>query len=336
LPLVEPALSWQCHYYRLASRFIGSYCLCVACVVSSAVNYAESSAMTRPWNLAARLIKVVYDLHLHSTYSDGSDTPYELVDKAHAFNCEVIALTDHDSTDGYEEARKRASELGMTLIKGVEMSIPARQLGTFHVLVYLPSEDTTILEQRLDLLREKRKERNERLVASLRDAGIDITMEMVAAKATQGNVARPHFAAVLIDLGVVDSIDEAFDRYLGDSTPFDIEKEGLSIEELLQLTQESKGLASIAHPLTLRVSKEELTDMLERLRGLGLFGLESYYSRYSPSVRAELVEMANRIGLVPTGGSDYHGTFKVGLNPGVGEGDLRVPEESVAAILARL
>ncbi len=276
------------------------------------------------------------DLHLHSTFSDGSDTPSELVDRAHQYGCDVIALTDHDSTDGVAEALTRAETYGMTLIKGVEVSIPVKELGTFHVLVYLPTGTKTPLEERFGELRSQRQDRNERLVRSLRDSGIEITLEMVEAKAKEGNVARPHFAAVLIDLGVVETIDEAFDRYLGDTSPFYIEKEGLTIDELLVLVERSNALASIAHPLTLRIDRAGLRRMLYGLKDQGLFGLECHYSRYEPRIREDLVELAMEVGLSPTGGSDYHGTFKVGLNPGVGEGDLSIPEGYVDYLLGRL
>ncbi len=276
------------------------------------------------------------DLHLHSTFSDGSDTPSELVDRAHEYGCSVIALTDHDSTEGVEEALIRAQAYGITLIKGVEVSIPVKELGTFHVLVYLPIGTKTPLEERFGELRSQRQDRNERLVTSLRDSGIEITLEMVEAKAKEGNVARPHFAAVLIDLGVVATMDEAFDRYLGDTSPFHIEKEGLSIGELLVLVEQSDAFASIAHPLTLRIDRGGLRKMLYDLKDQGLFGLECHYSRYEPTVREDLVALAKEVELSPTGGSDYHGTFKVGLNPGVGEGDLCVPQGYVEHLLERL
>ena len=276
------------------------------------------------------------DLHLHSTFSDGSDTPTELVDKAHSYGCDVIALTDHDSAEGIEEALLRSQSYAMTLIKGVEVSIPAKELGTFHVLVYLPFGGKSPLEERFGELRAQRQQRNENLVRSLRDAGIDITMEMVSAKAKEGNIARPHFAAVLVDCGVVTTIDEAFDRFLGDTSPFYIDKGGLSISELLDLTERSHAVASIAHPLTLRIEPNRLYEMLCDLKDQGLFGLESYYSRYRPAVREELASLAHKVGLVPTGGSDYHGKFKVGLNPGVGEGDLLIPDAPVYELLERL
>jgi len=263
------------------------------------------------------------DLHTHSTYSDGTDTPGELIAAAAAAGLEAVALTDHDNLDGIPEALVAAAEVGIELIPGVELSCEWEP-GGFHMVVLWLQAGTGPLQDRLHELQEGRANRNRDMVAKLADLGVDITYEQVLDEAGGTGMGRPHMAAILVRTGVVESMSEAFDFYLAAGRPAYVGRLRLSPESAIELAQASGAVPIIAHPHTLGVFGSELDDELSRLGGLGLIGLEAYYPEYEPDTRLELVERARRAGLVPSGGSDYHGSYKQGLRIGSGYGDLVV------------
>lgn len=274
------------------------------------------------------------DLHTHSRISDGSDPPQTVVDLAHREGCTHLALTDHDALDGIAAARSRAGELGIGFIAGVEISCSFKT--TFHLLVYYLEPGEGPLQDKLLDLQRARDERNRALAAKLAQAGFPITWEELEAEAGGPNLGRPHFAALLVRKGAVESIQEAFDRFLAKGRPFYVPKAQLQPKEAIKLASASGGLAVMAHPLTLGLESAQLSGLLAELSGYGLVGLESYYSRYRTGEREELVKMARSHSLVATGGSDYHGTYKPGIEIATGEGDLEVPSEVIDELQGRL
>jgi hypothetical protein len=274
------------------------------------------------------------DLHSHSTFSDGSENPSRVVELAKEAGCRALALTDHDGLEGLTEARQRADDLEIELINGCEVSC-AFEDRALHVLCYFIDGDSGPLQEELARLREDRERRNDEMIKRLQSLGLPITFDEVSQKAEGKGIGRPHMAAVLKDHGVVRDINEAFDRYLGQGRPGYVRKSRVTIEEIIDLTNRSGGISAVAHPYSLDLMPHELERNIAIWTEAGLGGLESYYSRYSAELRSQLVAMARRHGLVPTGGSDFHGSFKPDINMGRGTGDLEVPDEILEELRER-
>ncbi len=266
------------------------------------------------------------DLHTHSTYSDGSDSPAEIVSAAAAAGLEAVALTDHDNLNGILEAAAAADASEVELIPGVELSCEW-QPGGMHLVVLWLEPGPGPLQDRLEILQAGRRQRNIDLIELLQKLDVDISYEDVVAEAGGTGVGRPHVAAVLVRKGVVGSIPEAFDLYLASGRPAYVERYRLPPEEAIELARASGAVPIVAHPHTLGMTGTTLDQELRRLARHGLVGLECYYPEYEPDTRLELVERARDVGLVPSGGSDYHGTYKPGLEIGRGYGDLSVGRE---------
>ncbi|MBV8985596.1 MAG: PHP domain-containing protein [Acidimicrobiia bacterium] len=274
------------------------------------------------------------DLHTHSTASDGSDPPERIPELAAANGCRAVALTDHDRMDGLEAAAKRAAEVGVELVPGTEISCEV-STGTMHVLIYFV-EPGGPLEEELIRLQEARDARNARMFRRLRDElGLPITPEEVEAEAGGKGIGRPHVAAVLVRNGVVGTIQEAFDRYLAKGQPGYVEKERLYPEQALRLAVDSNAVPVLAHPLSLGLEAAELDRTVGELAALGLAGAEAIYGRYTPEERQGVADLATRHGLVVTGGSDHHGSYKPDLQVGIGRGDLDVPDAALEQLAAR-
>lgn len=280
--------------------------------------------------LAVELI----DLHAHSTASDGSLTPTELVRHARRLGLRAIALTDHDTIAGNEEAARAGEELGIELVPGVEMS-SHYPTGTMHVLGYYIDFRNSGLNEELARLQEVRSERNRLIAAKLKELGIDIELEDVAGLAGPGGqVGRPHFARALVERGFVGSIEEAFERYLKKGAPAYSSKFRLLPQEAIALIRRAGGLAVLAHPFTLHLDgdRERLFSLLCQLKSMGLAGVEAYYSEHSPEQERLYAEAARKCSLLLTGGSDYHGANKEGVELGRGYGRLAVPYRLLEAI----
>jgi predicted metal-dependent phosphoesterase TrpH len=278
----------------------------------------------------------VIDLHTHSDVSDGSDTPAGVMELAAEAGCHAVALTDHDSLAGIAPARRRAAELGLTLVPGCEVSCRSPGPGGMHVLVYFVEEDGGPFDAELARLREDRRERNRALAERLAALGLPITYaQVVEVAGGEEGVGRPHFATALVASGAVGSVDDAFRRYLGDGRPGFVPKSRLTGAEVARLATASGGVAVLAHPLSLGLEGADLARAVEALAGAGFAGLEAVYGRYSPRQRTELANLARRFDLVPTGGSDHHGELKPDLRVGTGQGDLKVPDRVLTALEER-
>jgi len=267
------------------------------------------------------------DLHTHSSRSDGSEPPGRVVELAHEVGCGAVALTDHDTLDGLPEARDRARALGIRLVPGCEVSCLPLAGGGVHVLVYFVDDRTSPLGLELDRLRDDRRTRNAALAERLQQLGIPVTVEMAAAHAgTVAGIGRPHFAQAMVDVGAVDSVDEAFARFLGNGGAAYVPKGRLTVPDVCRLARDSGGVAVLAHPHTVGLAGDALAAAVADMAAAGLVGLEAVYGRYSTRQRTDLGNLARRFGLVPTGGSDFHGTTKPDLHVGTGTGDLKVPD----------
>lgn len=274
------------------------------------------------------------DLHTHSNRSDGSDEPAELVRKAVAKGLTAVALTDHDTLEGIDSAQEAANELPIELVPGVEISCEWAPGAMHLVVLFLPS-GAGPLQDRLGELQASRSHRNSRIADRLRQLGVDITIDEVIAESQVGVVGRPHFAAVLVRKGVVADIPAAFTDYLGNQAPAYVPRLRLEPEEAIGLARASGGVPILSHPHTLgHTSADEFAATYRRLAASGLVGVDAYYGDYLPEQRDELARTARSFGLVPSGGSDYHGSYKAGLDLGTGHGDLEVPDSVLEELRA--
>ena len=274
------------------------------------------------------------DLHSHSTASDGSESPSEVVRRAAAAGLEALALTDHDVLEGLAEAEEAAARHGIELIPGTELSLDWAALdseadvrGGMHLVVLWIDDVPGPLQDRLADLRGGRQHRNRLIVERLADIGMDVPMTDVLAHAGSGSVGRPHIARVMVERGYVPDIATAFSEFLAHGRPAYVARIRLDPATALRLARESGGVPILAHPHTLGYEHDaELERMLTRLRHLGLAGMETDHSGSEPERRRILRRMADRVGLVRSGGSDFHGTYKPGIDLGRGVGDLDVPD----------
>lgn len=276
------------------------------------------------------------DLHTHSTASDGSDSPSRVVELAAQVGLGAIALTDHDTQEGVGEALTAARSTGLEVIPGVELSLQF-DAGGMHLIVLWLEPGSGPLQDRLEGLQLGRGARNERIVELLAAAGMPITIEEILEEAGGGTVGRPHIAAVMMRRGYVPDIRTAFDLWLGAGKPAYAGRDRLYPEEAISLARESGAVPVLAHPHTLGITTASaMADVLQRLKGAGLIGLEAHYSSYRAHERAGYADLARRFSLIPSGGSDYHGTYKPGLALGSGYGDLVVPGELLASLRNRV
>ncbi len=274
------------------------------------------------------------DLHIHSNFSDGSETPESIIEAAKDTELTAIALTDHDTFDGLERAAKRAEELGITLIPGCEVSCLYGKNISVHVLCYFVSDSKSPLGLYLEALQHDRSTRNERLVLKLNELGMGITLDEVKKEAGVGLIGRPHFAQVLLNHKMVGSLDEAFTVWLGNNGKAYIPKERIELEELVQVVSLSGGVTSLAHPLSGSFSFDRLEQSLAHMKEIGVVGIESYYGKYTPGTILKLVALAEKYGFIPTGGSDFHGKYKPDLFIGIGQGSLAVPDEVLEKLIS--
>jgi hypothetical protein len=276
---------------------------------------------------------MVVDLHAHSTASDGSQTPSALVEMAVSRGLSTLALTDHDTLEVVGEARIAAEGTGVELIPGTELSLDHH--GGMHLIVLWLEPGDGPLQGRLAALQTGRNQRNAEIVALLVGLGMPVSIEEVAEESGAGSAGRPHIAAVMMRKGYVGSVEEAFDLWLGSGKPAYASRPRLTPEEAISLATDSGAVPVLAHPHTLGINRaEEMAELLTRLRSAGLVGIEAFCASYRRHEREGYADLARRFGLVASGGSDYHGTYKPGLELGIGYGDLEVPESVVDRLRA--
>ncbi|SRR5713226_6221764 len=267
------------------------------------------------------------DLHTHSTASDGVYSPTELLHRAKDIGLRVLALTDHDNTGGLEEAAEVAGKLDIDFIPGIEINTDVAG-GEVHVLGYFPEYQRPAFQAVLKILRDARERRGQRMVELLNEQGINVSWERVR-EIAQGSVGRPHVAQALREAGYVQTIGEAFDKYIGKGCHAYVPRYKLTPEDAVHLIASANGLPVIAHPIQLP-GLDELHGWLPGLCEAGMVGLETYYGLYTPAEERALRALADEFHLIPTGGSDFHGP---GIHP-TPLGGRPVPYEAVDRLKA--
>lgn len=249
------------------------------------------------------------DLHTHSTASDGTDTPAELVRKAAAAGLDVVALTDHDTTRGHVEALAALPQ-GLTLVTGAELSCRLDGVS-MHLLAYLfDPEEPALLAER-ELVRDDRVPRAKGMIAKLNELGVPVTWEQVARIAGNGSVGRPHVASALVELGVVDSVSDAFTpEWLADGGRAYVPKHETDPFEAVRLVKNAGGVAVFAHPAAVKRGRTVPDSAIAELARAGLDGIEVDHMDHDPGTRARLRGLAGELELLVTGSSDYHGSRK--------------------------
>jgi len=256
------------------------------------------------------------DLHLHSTESDGSLDPAELVRRASAAGLTAIALTDHDTMAGLPAATAAGGEFGLEVVPGVEVSIDHRP-GTFHLIGLFPDARDPALADALDRVREGRARRNERIAAKLTGLEFPLTVAEVAAFSGGGLVARPHFAKAMVVRGYVRSVKAAFDFWIGKGRPAYAERFRLGAKAAIDLLHGAGGVAVLCHPHTLGMG-DDIEAFVADLASLGLDAIETKYKERDPVREKGLGGIARRLGLLHSGGSDYHGHTLADQRNGLG------------------
>ena len=240
------------------------------------------------------------DLHMHSTASDGSRSPADVVRAAKRAELVAIALTDHDTVAGLAEARATGEELGVRIVNGVELSAVEGENETHLLGLHL--RDTSVLERGLVELREMRGRRAARIVELLQAQGVQVTLDDVLMQAGTGAIGRPHVARALVADGWAVDVRDAFDRYLAAGRPAYVAKDQLGMREAIAMVHAAGGLAVLAHP-----GSTATRERLEALAGLGMDGVEVKHPSHSPQDTARIRTLAEQLGLLPSGGSDWHG-----------------------------
>ena len=269
------------------------------------------------------------DLHVHSNASDGTLTPSQVIDLAVSVQLSAIALTDHDTLDGIEEASKAAENWTknghpIRLIPGTELSV-AYKNKDIHILgLFLDPNHKTLLEE-LRIAREKRDSRNDKMAQNLRDAGIDISMEQLRKEEGDAVLTRAHFAKFLTSHGYTKTTKDAFTKYLGQDTPYYVKREYLTPKRGIELIHEAGGLAILAHPLLYKFSLNEIEELVAYLCEFNLDGIEAIYSLNTAFDEGHIRRIANKYNLVISGGSDFHGANKPDIKLGKGFGNLKIP-----------
>ena len=269
------------------------------------------------------------DLHTHSKFSDGTFTPLQLVKYAEEKGLKAFALTDHDTTEGVKEAK--SIETNVEVISGVEISTRYDK-KEIHIVGLYVNENDADLNKQLKYYREKRVTRNFEILEKLNSLGVNITIDDVKESCTGDVISRAHIAKALVSKGFVGSYTEAFDRYLGDNKCAYVPRETLNYEESMELITKAGGVPVLAHPLLYKMSDTNLENMMVKLRQKGLKAVEVYYSTHSNSDTQHIMAMANRVGLIYSGGSDFHGATKPKIDMGTGMGKLAVPYEILEKI----
>ena len=274
------------------------------------------------------------DLHTHTTASDGSDSPAAVVRLAVQAKLKAVAITDHDTIAGLDEAEEEGRRLGIEVVRGCEISATC-EYGEVHILgLWLPHHCDS-LEERLAQLRERRIRRNALMLERLAAIGLPLSMEEVLAYSGGESVGRPHMAMAMLARGYISEINDAYRLYIGRNCPAFVPKESLPPEEAVRMLADAGASVSFAHPMLLRCPAEWREQLTERLASAGLDAIEAYHSEHSAADVRYCVGLAARYGLGLSGGSDYHGVTKPRIQVGRGRGGLRVTVAVMDMLKAR-
>ncbi len=266
------------------------------------------------------------DLHLHSTASDGYLSPCELMRFVQENGVTLCSLTDHDTLDGVAEAIAEADRIGLRCIPGIELSCLI-ETKSVHLLAYFNRVAPPLLVEKLAEIQRWRAERNPKMVAKLQALGFSITMDQVASEAGGGQIGRPHIARVLLQQGAVKTIDEAFEKFLTPGKPAYVEKDRLFLKDAVKLVHDAGGIAVLAHPLVYNFMQPTLLKWLVNIAiEAKIDGVEAFYTDHRQHQRKAIEQLTQEAGLLVSGGSDFHGPINGLVKPGIGYGDLKIPD----------
>jgi len=273
------------------------------------------------------------DLHIHTTASDGTWTPGQVVTTAKHIGLDAISITDHDTFAGYEEARPLAAREGVQLICGIELSTKLHPAGgtgrpkTVHLLGYFLRPPGAVLLDWVKLQQQIRHERNVELAARLAELGVPVAMEEVRERG-RTMAGRPHFASLMVEKGYVSTLQEAFDKYLDEKGAAYVDKHDPSLAEGIRQIREAGGIPSLAHPIRLNRFGNDEEDLIRQMAKMGLQAIEAWHADHTPRHRDRYEFLAQRYRLAVTGGSDFHGDNKPGVELGTGKGkNVAVPRK---------
>ena len=275
------------------------------------------------------------DLHVHSSFSDGTDTPAELVRSALNAGLSAFALTDHDTTAGISEAQAALLDAGasdiLRLIPGVEISAAYKDRD-IHILGLFIDPDNTALSAALQIARDNRIQRNHKMLQLLCDAGYPMTEAELRQDSDEACIGRMHFANALVARGYAKNTQDVFQRFIGTDCPYYVPRNYITPEDAIALIRGAGGLAILAHPLLYRLERTELEQLVTRLASIGLCGLEAIYTVNSAEDEQYVRTLASHNHLLISGGSDYHGANKPHISIGIGRGNLRIPESILTTL----
>ena len=281
------------------------------------------------------------DLHIHSTASDGTLTPQEILTQAQNLQLGAIAITDHDTLDGSKSALSIGIPPSVKFLTGVEISSEPppsfSSAGSFHILGYAVDVDHPQLNHTLSMLRDSRNRRNPQILKLLSLFGIKITLDEVRNLAGNSQPGRPHIAQLMVKKGYVPSIDAAFDEYLGNGKPAYVDRFRFECEDTIKAILKAGGIPVLAHPLLLGIKENDiLEDMIAVLTEMGLKGIEVYYPEHTKNLIEYYSRLASHYNLLMTGGTDFHGDIKPEIKMGIGKGNFFVPYELYEKLISSL
>ncbi len=274
------------------------------------------------------------DLHVHSDKSDGSLSPSDLVSYAIKQGVSAFALTDHDTVDGIDDAIAASKGTSVTVIPGIELST-AYEGKDIHIVGLFIDKEQPAFRERIGRFANARINRNLEMCDKLTEYGMPITYDELTAAFPNAVITRAHYARLMMQKGYVKSLKEAFERYIGDYGPCFIPRKKITPEEGVRFILSANGLPVLAHPMQYGMGDARLQQLIDSLKEAGLVAMEAIYCTHTPSEEAKLCKLAKENGLLISGGSDFHGKAKPGLELGTGYGRLHVPQEVLDNLIAK-
>lgn len=270
------------------------------------------------------------DMHVHSTFSDGTFSPTEIVKLANEIGLKAIALTDHDTTDGIEEFITAGKQYDLEVISGIEFAAFNNDHKEIHILGYYIDTNDKRLNEHTSFIKKSRYDRNINMLTKLNDMGININYEELATSSGGDIISRAHYAKVMTEKGFVKTTKEAFEKYLSPGCSGYVERELYTAEEIIKTIKNSGGYAVLAHPTLYGLDFTQIELLSKELKSYGLDGIEVMYSVYSQEQELNMRNIAIKLDLKMTGGSDFHGENKSDIKLGTGFGRLKIPYTFVA------
>jgi predicted metal-dependent phosphoesterase TrpH len=268
------------------------------------------------------------DLHTHSTFSDGTYTPEEIMAEASKLNLKAVALTDHDTAEGIERFKKAGEKYGVEAIGGIELAAYYNFLGQkkeIHIVGLFVDNSNSYLIEKTKQIREERLLRNKKMIEKLSSIGFPMTFEELNEFSHNGNITRAHYARLMVKKGYISTVKEAFQKYISSGMPGFVPRNLISPKEAFDIISKSGGVPILAHPTLYGMDYHNIRNMVRELKEIGLKGIEVMYSTYKSEQEREITRIATEEGLLFSGGSDFHGLNKKDIFLGTGKGNLKIP-----------